>query len=112
VQTADNAMIGGFIVLNGTQKVIVRAIGPSLPVNGALQDPFLELHDKNGAVLQSNDNWKTGGQQAEIIGTTVPPTNDRESAIVRALTPGNYTAVVRGVNQTTGVALVEVFALQ
>jgi CSLREA domain-containing protein len=112
VQTADNAMIGGFIVLNGTQKVIVRAIGPSLPVTGALQDPFLELHDKNGAVLQSNDNWKTGGQQAEIIATTVAPTNERESAIVRTLTPGNYTGVVRGVNETTGVALVEVFALK
>jgi hypothetical protein len=105
-------MIGGFIVLNGNQKVIVRAIGPSLPVSGALQDPMLELHNSNGAVLQSNDNWKTGGQQAEIIATTVPPSNDRESAIVRTLAPGNYTAVVRGVNNTTGVALVEVFALQ
>jgi hypothetical protein len=111
VETGDNAMIGGFIVLNGNQKVIVRAIGPSLPVAGALQDPVLELHTANGAVLQSNDNWKTGGQQAEIIATTVPPTRDEESAIVRTLTPGNYTAVVRGVNNTTGVALVEVFGL-
>jgi hypothetical protein len=112
VQSGDNVMIGGFIVLNGSQKVIVRAIGPSLPLSNALQDPFLELHDKNGVALQSNDNWKTGGQEAEIIATTVPPTNDRESAIVRTLMPGNYTAVVRGVNNTTGVALVEVFALQ
>jgi predicted outer membrane repeat protein len=112
VQTGENVMIGGFIVLNGKQKVIVRAIGPSLPVAGALQDPVLELHNSDGAVLQSNDNWKTGGQQAEIIATTVPPTRDEESAIVRTLVPGNYTAVVRGVNQTTGVALVEVFALQ
>jgi photosystem II stability/assembly factor-like uncharacterized protein/outer membrane biosynthesis protein TonB len=111
VQTGDNAMIGGFIVLNGNQKVIVRAIGPSLPVSGALQDPVLELHNSNGAVLQTNDNWRTD-QEAEIKATTVPPSNDRESAIVRALTPGNYTAVVRGVNNTTGVALVEVFALQ
>jgi hypothetical protein len=111
VQTGDNAMIGGFIVLNGNQKVIVRAIGPSLPVAGALQDPVLELHTANGAVLQMNDNWRTGGQEAEIIATTVPPTRNEESAIVRTLTPGNYTAVVRGVNQTTGVALVEVFAL-
>jgi hypothetical protein len=112
VQTGDSAMIGGFIVLNGNQKVIVRAIGPSLPVAGALQDPVLELHNGNGAVLQTNDNWRTGGQQAEIIATTVPPTRNEESAIVRTLTPGNYTAVVRGVNNTTGVALVEVFALQ
>jgi CSLREA domain-containing protein len=111
VQTGDNAMIGGFIVLNGSQKVIVRAIGPSLPVRGALQDPVLELHNSNGAVLQTNDNWRTGGQQAEIIATTVAPTRNEESAIVRTLAPGNYTAVVRGVNQTTGVALVEVYAL-
>jgi hypothetical protein len=62
-------------------------------------------------LLQSNDNWRTGGQQAEIIATTVPPTNDRESAIVRTLPPGKYTALVRGVNQTSGVALVEVYAL-
>jgi hypothetical protein len=112
VQTGENVMIGGFIVLNGSQKVIVRAIGPSLPVSGALQDPVLELHNSNGAVLQTNDNWRTGGQQAEIIATTVAPTREEESAIVRTLAPGNYTAVVRGVNQTTGVALIEVFALQ
>jgi CSLREA domain-containing protein len=111
VQTGDSAMIGGFIVLNGSQKVIVRAIGPSLPVAGALQDPVLELHNGNGAVLQINDNWRAGGQEAEIIATTVPPTRNEESAIVRTLTPGNYTAVVRGVNNTTGVALVEVYAL-
>jgi hypothetical protein len=112
VQTGENVMIGGFIVLNGTQKVIVRAIGSSLPVSGALQDPVLELHNGNGALLRSNDNWRTGGQEAEIIATSVPPSDDRESAIVRTLVPGNYTAVVRGVNQTTGVALVEVYALQ
>jgi CSLREA domain-containing protein len=112
VQTGENVMIGGFIVLNGKQKVIVRAIGPSLPVAGALQDPVLELHDGNGAVMQANDNWRTGGQEAEIIATTVPPSDDRESAIVRTLAPGNYTAVVRGVNNTIGVALVEVYALK
>jgi hypothetical protein len=111
VQTGENAMIGGFIVLGGSEKVIVRAIGPSLPVAGALQDPVLELHNANGAVLQTNDNWRTGGQEAEIIATTVPPSNDLESALVRTLSPGNYTAIVRGVGDTTGVALVEVFAL-
>jgi hypothetical protein len=104
-------MIAGFIVLNGNQKVIVRAIGPSLPVSGALQDPVLELHDQDGNVTL-NDNWRTGGQQAQIIATTVPSGDDRESAIVGTLAPGNYTAIVRGANNTSGIALVEVFALQ
>jgi hypothetical protein len=112
VGTGENVMIGGFIVLNGNQKVIVRAIGPSLGIVGALANPTLELHDHNGTLLQSNNDWRTGGQQAEIIATTVPPNDDRESAIVRTLAPGNYTAIVRGINNTTGVALVEVFALQ
>ena len=112
VQTGDDVLIGGLIVLGQEPlRVIVRAIGPSLPVSGALGDPTLELHDGNGALLQSNDNWRTGGQEAEIIATTIPPSDDLESAIVRILDPGNYTAIVRGVNNTTGVALVEVYAL-
>jgi hypothetical protein len=90
--------------------VIVRAIGPSLTVSGALGDPTLELHDGNGALIASNDDWRTD-QEAEIIATTIPPTNDLESAIVRDLAPGAYTAIVRGVNNTTGVALVEVYGL-
>ena len=88
----------------------MRAIGPSLPVPGALADPTLELHDVNGALIASNDNWRTD-QEAEIIATGIPPSNDLESAIVRNLTPGNYTAIVRGVNNTTGVALVEAYGL-
>jgi uncharacterized delta-60 repeat protein len=112
VQTGNDVMIGGFIVVGQTsQRVIVRAIGPSLPVSGKLADPILELHDSNGALLQSNDNWRTGGQEAEIIATGIPPSDDLESAIVRTLPAGSYTAIVRGVNGTTGVALVEVYAL-
>lgn len=111
VQTDNNVMIGGFIVLNGSQKVIVRAIGPSLPVDGALQDPLLELHDSNGNIT-TNDNWTESPDKQAIIDSTVAPTDPRESAILQTLVPGNYTAVVRGVNDTTGVALVEVFALQ
>jgi hypothetical protein len=91
----------------------VRAIGPSLKaagVSGVLADPTLELHDSNGGVLASNDNWRTD-QEAEIKATTIPPSNDLESAIVRTLVPGNYTAIVRGVKNTTGVALVELYAL-
>jgi len=112
VGTGDNVMIGGFIV--GGQistRVIVRAIGPSLPLANKLADPNLALHDGNGALIVLNDNWRTGGQEAEIIATGLPPSNDLESAIVRTLAPGNYTAIVRGVNDTTGVALVEVYDL-
>jgi Divergent InlB B-repeat domain len=114
VQTGDNVIIGGFIVVGVTnKKVIIRAIGPSLAsagISNALPDPTLELHDVNGNVLASNDNWKDS-QQTMIQATGLSPTNDLESAIVRTLTPGNYTAIVRGVNGTTGVALVEVYDL-
>ena len=113
VQTGDDVMIGGFIIVGQTsQRVLVRAIGPSLSVQGKLADPTLELHDGNGVLLQSNDNWRTGGQEAEIIATGIPPSDDLESAIVRPLVAGSYTAIVRGVNGTTGIALVEVYALQ
>jgi hypothetical protein len=73
----------------------------------------MELRDGNGALIRANDNWRVGGQEAEIIASTVPPTNNAESAIVATL-PGNgasYTAIVRGVNNTTGIAVVEVYAL-
>ena len=75
-----------------------------------LADPTLELHDSNGATIASNDNWKDS-QQSEIEATMIPPNNDVESAILRTLTPGAYTAVVRGKNNTTGVALVEAYQL-
>jgi hypothetical protein len=111
VQAGDNVMIGGIIVV-GTdpQRVLVRAIGPSLPLAGTLADPTLELHDANGALLMSNDNWRDS-QEAEIMATMIPPTNDAESAIIQTLAPSLYTAIVRGVNDTTGIALVEVYAL-
>ena len=78
-----------------------------------LQDPTLELRDGNGTVLRANDNWRIGSQEAEIIASTVAPTNDSESALIHTL-PGNgasYTAIVRGVNDTTGIAVVEIYAL-
>ena len=115
VQIGDNVMIGGFIITGSGQKnVIARAIGPSLAQHGItnpLLDPTLELHNGNGVLIASNDNWRAS-QQAEIQATGLAPTDDRESAIVRSLTPGNYTAIVRGKNSTIGVALVEVYALQ
>ncbi len=76
-----------------------------------IHNPTLELHDANGTLIAANDNWK-GAQQAQISATGKAPPNDLESAIVRTLTPGNYSAIVRGVNNTTGTALVEVYALQ
>jgi hypothetical protein len=114
VQTG-NTLIAGMIVLGpGPQKVIVRAIGPSLNnVPGKLNDPTLELRDSNGTLVRSNDNWRTGGQEQEIINSTVPPTNDAEAALVETLA-GNgasYTAIVQGANNTTGVAVVEVYTL-
>jgi hypothetical protein len=111
VQTGDDAMIGGLIVLGERpQRVIIRAIGPSLPIDGRLEDPSLELYDANGVLLQSNDNWRSD-QESEIQDTTIPPTNELEAAIVRILPPAPHTAIVRGVNDGTGVALVEVYAL-
>ena len=114
VGSGDDVMIGGFIV-GGTDssKVIIRAIGPSLTaagVDGALADPILELHNSDGSLLFQNDNWRTD-QEQQIIDSTVPPSNDQESAIVATLTPGAYTAIVRGAGDTAGVALVEVYAL-
>ncbi len=107
-------MIGGFIVGgNYPAKVLLRAIGPSLTqqgVSGALQDPTLDLVDSHGNTL-SNDNWRSS-QEAEIIATTVPPTDGKEAAIIATLVPGNYTAIVRGKDGTTGVALVEGYNIQ
>ncbi len=115
VQTGDNVMIGGFIVLDtgsGSTNMVVRAIGPSLSgVAGALADPVLDLRDVNGALVASNDDWK-GTQKSEIEATGLAPTNDRESAIVRTLAAGAYTVIVQGKNGSTGVGLIEAYNLQ
>ena len=114
VGAGDNAMIGGLIIGNGDNPIVVlRAIGPTLASSGIanpLLDPTIELHDGNGAVIGSNDNWKDGQLQA-VMATQLAPTDDRESAIVAFLAPGNYTAVVRGNGGTTGVALVEAYRI-
>jgi hypothetical protein len=115
VQTGDNALFAGTIVLGqAPQKVIIRALGPSVPAPGAMADPTLELRDGNGAVLEMNDNWVDSPNKQAIIDSTVPPTKDAESAIVYDLPANgaNYTAIVRGAGGTTGVALVEVYALK
>lgn len=81
---------------------MIRALGPSLPVNGKLNDPRVELHDATGAIIATNDNWRTS-QQTEIIATGLPPSDDRESALIKTLNPGAYTAILAGLNNTTGV---------
>jgi hypothetical protein len=112
VQTNDRVLIGGLIVTGSSPlKVLVRAIGPSLAFAGALADPTLELRDSNGALLMTNDDWRST-QPDEIIATTVPPTNDKEAALVASLQPAAYTAIVRGSNNSTGIAVVEVYALK
>jgi hypothetical protein len=114
VQTGSDAMIAGTIVVGETsQWVLVRALGPSLSVTGPLADPYLELRDNQGNVVAACDNWRDCGQAQQIIATSVPPPNDLESAIVAQLQPfpAAYTAIVSGVNNTTGVGLIEIYAI-
>jgi hypothetical protein len=110
----QGSMIGGFII-GGTQstEVLVRALGPSLTafgVSGALPDPFLELRNSEGSLVAENDNWRSD-QEQQIIDTGIPPSNDKESAIISTLAPGNYTALVYGAGASEGIALVEVYNL-
>jgi hypothetical protein len=114
VLTGANVGIGGFVIRGADpKKVLLRAIGPSLSqsnVPNALQDPTLELHDQSGNVLASNDDWRVPAQnQTDVQATGAPPTDDRESALVRTLSPGGYTAIVQGKDGNTGVALVEIY---
>jgi hypothetical protein len=113
VQTGSNVMIGGIIVQgSASKKVIIRALGPTLATFGianALANPIMELRNANGNLITSNDDWKAN--QAEVSATGYALPNNLESAIVQTLSPGKYTAIVRGVNSGTGVALVEVYGL-
>jgi hypothetical protein len=116
VQTGDNVGIGGFIITGTAPKhVLLRAIGPSLAQSGVpnvLADPVLELHGPGAFVTITNDNWRDDPvQEALIIADGISPTNDLESAIDATLNPGAYTAIVRGKNNISGVALVEVYDL-
>ncbi|HKP03300.1 MAG TPA: NF038122 family metalloprotease [Chthoniobacterales bacterium] len=116
VLTGDNVLIGGLIITGGfSKKVMLRGMGPSVPISGALSDPTLELHFPNGSVV-TNSNWKindaTGqSQEAELRATGLAPTSDLESAMVQTLPPGAYTAIVRGANDGTGIGLVEAYDL-
>lgn len=115
VGTGDDVLIGGFII-QGSQlkKIILRAIGPSLSASGiagALQDPRMDLYDSTGALLDSNDNWQESLDSGEIVESGLAPSDVHEAAIVARLAPGNYTAIISGVSDTTGIGLVESYTL-
>ena len=115
VQSGDDVAIGGFIIMGADAKrVLLRAIGPSLGSAGvpdALTDPIMELHGPVGFSTMRNNDWRET-QEKEIQATGLAPTNDLESAIIVTLAPGSYTAIVRGNNNTSGVALVEVYDIE
>ena len=117
VRTGENVGIAGFIVEGPFSKnVVVRGLGPSLragnqPVAGRLMNPVLNLYDSNGQLLRRNDDHKNAPNAAAIAQTGIAPRNDREAAIMMELAPGAYTTVLHGIDQTTGVGLVEVFDL-
>ncbi len=115
VGTGENVMIGGLILSGGSgeRQILIRALGPTLAqapfnITGNLTDPTLMLVDANGAVVASNDNWRSS-QQNEIQATGLAPPNDREAAILTSLPAGNFTAIVSGKNGGTGIALVDAF---
>jgi hypothetical protein len=115
VDTGDNVMIGGFIAgnQNGSTNVLVRGLGPSLQgkVSNPLSDPILELHDSNGNTLETNDDWKDSPERTEIEATGIPPSNDKESAILKPVSPAGYTAILRG-KTGSGIAVVEIYNLR
>jgi len=112
VQTADNAMIGGFIITGTAPKtVLVRGIGPSLPLAGALADPYIEVHGPGGELLATNDNWQDATTRQEIIDSGLAPANELEPALWGVIDPGAYTVVVRGKNNAAGIGLFEVYDL-
>jgi hypothetical protein len=114
VQTGDNALIAGFIITgNAPKPVLLRGIGPSLGalgIAGPLQDPIIELRNSAGAFVNGNNNWKDTQSDA-IAATGIPPTDDRESALLITLGPGAWTVVMRGISNSTGIGVVEVYDL-
>jgi Concanavalin A-like lectin/glucanases superfamily len=115
VSTGNDVLIGGVIIRGGTaEELVFRAIGPELGSRGVsnfLADPTLELHDGQGNLVESNDNWMDSPEKDQIIAVGLAPTDDRESAILATLFPGNYTGIVRGAGNTIGVGLVEVYRI-
>jgi hypothetical protein len=113
IQPGDKLMIAGFIIQTAPVKAVIRAIGPSLSAFGitnALPDTTLQLRDANGVIVRENDDWRTD-QQQELITTGLQPSNDLEAALVQTIAPGQYTAQVRGKNQSSGIGVVQVYFL-
>ena len=110
VLTGDNVAIAGFIV-DGTKKVVVRARGPSLGVAGALADPVLTLVPANGSPPTTNDDWQSAANAGELAASGFQPGHPKEAAILASLGPGSYTAIVSGVGNTTGLAIVEAYVV-
>jgi hypothetical protein len=116
IQPGDKLMIAGFIIQNGQVKAVVRAIGPSLTafgISNALPDTTLQLRDQNGVIVRENDDWRTDPQQAqELTDIGLQPSDDLEAALIVTLQPGQYTAQVRGKNESSGIGVVQVYFLQ
>jgi hypothetical protein len=123
VQTGNNVGIGGFIIrTTANKRVMVRGIGPSLkvggtPLAGSLQDPVIELRDQSGALITSNDNWREGAegaesQEAAITASGLAPADDKEAALIANLPGGNYTAIVKGAEDSEGLGLIEIYDLE
>jgi hypothetical protein len=115
VSTGDNRVIAGFIVgsHSGNDRIVLRGIGPSLAAFGlsnVLANPTLELRDSNGTLLVANNDWQDNpAQAAELTAAGLAPTSQLESGIATTLPPGQYTALLGGLNNGTGVGLVEVY---
>lgn len=120
VGTGNNVSIGGFIISGAAaKKVMLRGIGPSLSLAGKLNDPMLELRNASGTIIGRNDNWRisqtggvvTGDQSSDIQGSGLAPSDDREAALIATLSPGSYTALLSGTQNTTGTGVVEIYDL-
>jgi hypothetical protein len=113
--TPGDSIIAGFILGNGNvpDRVIIRGLGPSLAAQGVpntLQNPTLELHNGDGALLFTNNDWMDNPTQAaEIAAAGFAPNDSREAAIAVTLPPGLYTAILAGLGNTTGNGLVEIY---
>ena len=118
VRTGDEVMIGGFILggSNNSTRIAVRAVGPSLAnygLSNVLADPTLELHNGNGAIIVSNDDWQSDPvSAAQLSANGLGLSNPKESGIFISLAPGQFTAIVAGKNCGIGIALVEIYNLK